>query len=141
MSTPTNILALPLASMQIESGTDEDWVDSIVWLVNSTDPISGPQLDLRGIDFAMQVRRAPPEHEVIINASTVYGGLLFASPPDYGYLIIEIPKSIMTEVLPETYVGDIVAFDAFHTRVCVQFSLNVVQGITRGNVPAPMWHP
>jgi hypothetical protein len=139
MTAATNILALPLASMQIETGTDEDWVDSIVWLVNSTDPINGQQLDLRGLTFSMQVRRAPPEHEVLINASTEYGGLLFGAPPDYGYLVIMIPRPVMQEVPAGAYVGDIVAQGDGYTRVCVQFSLDLVLGITRGNIPAQAW--
>jgi len=137
--TDTNILALPLASMDIETGTDEDWLDSMVWLINSSDPVNGPQLDLRGMTFSMQVRRQPPEHEVLINASTTYGGLLFGAPPDYGYLVILIPRSVMQEVPAGTYVGDIVAQDKDYTRVCVQFNLTVVLGVTRGNIPAAAW--
>jgi hypothetical protein len=141
MTIQTNVLALPLASMVIETGTYEDWIDTIVWLVNSTDPAAGPQLDLRGIDFEMQVRRSPPEHEVILEASTDDGSLAFATPPDYGYLIINIPAGIMALKAPGDYVGDIVASDDVNTRVCVQFTLSIVQGVTHAPTIGQMFRP
>jgi hypothetical protein len=141
MTIQTNVLALPLASMDIETGTYEDWIDTIVWLVNSTDPLTGAQLDLRGIDFELQVRRSPTEHEVIIEASTDEGSLAFATPPDYGYLIINLPASIMALKQPGDYVGDIVASDGVNTRVCVQFTLAIVQGITHAPSVGPLLRP
>ena len=34
----TNILALPLAHLVIEVGNNEDWIDSLVYIVSGTDP-------------------------------------------------------------------------------------------------------
>jgi hypothetical protein len=141
MPIQTNVLALPLATMAIETGTYEDWIDTIVWLVNSTDPIAGTQLDLRGIDFQMQVRTAPAEHEVVIAASTDDSSLAFATPPDYGYLIINIPAATMALKQPGIYVGDIVASDSVNTRVCVNFTLTIVQGVTHASSIGPLFIP
>ena len=129
----TNILALPVAQMTIETGCNEDWIDSIVYLIDSTDPDS-PQLDLTGIEFEMEVRRRPPDHEVILQASTKNGTITIGTPPDYGYLIIMVPLEEMETKSPGQYVGDIRAKDDEFTRICVQFDLTLVQGITRGVV-------
>ena len=54
----TNILALPLAHITIEVANNEDWIDSLVFMVIQ----SGPpleQLDLSGIAFTMHPRRRP----------------------------------------------------------------------------------
>jgi len=127
----TNVLALPLASMEIETGTNEDWIDVVLYLID-TDDFEGPQLDLRGIRFAMHVRRAPPEHEVIIEATTENRQLRIGTAPDFGYFIIWVPHSEMRNKIPGSYVGDVVAMDGIHRRVFIQFTLNIVEGITRG---------
>ena len=127
--------------MEIETGTYEDWVDSIVWLVDSTDPVNGTQLDLRGIDFELTVRDSTAAHAVLIEASTSDGSLLTVNPPDYGYLIISLPASTMALIEPGNYVGDIVATDDFSTRVCVQFTLSLVQGVSRAASIGPNFIP
>ena len=136
-ATPTNVLALPLAIMVIETGSNEDWVDSIVFLIDSTDPAS-PQLDLRGITFTMTLRRQPPEHEVILAGSTEDGRLLIGNPPDFGYLIINIPVDVIEVISPGDYVGDIVANDDVNTRRCAEFTITIVEGITRTLSPMTM---
>ena len=130
----TNVLALPLVSMTVATGTNEDWIDTIKYVVNdesSADFNQLPQLDLRGITFEMEIRRAAPDHEVILNASTKDGEILIGNPPDYGFLIINVPLAQMTLKQPGTYVGDIVATDSINSRVTVQISLTIVEGITR----------
>jgi hypothetical protein len=138
MTTPltTNVLALPLATMEVITGSNEDWVDSIKYLVSpdGTDIIDVnvlPQLDLRGINFAMEVRREAPDHEVILSASIIEGTLAIGNPPDYGFLLINIPVTEMKLKQPGNYVGDIVANDDLHSRVAIQFTLQIVEGITR----------
>jgi hypothetical protein len=84
----TNLLAIPLVEIVAETGNNEDWVDSLLFLV---DPETGEQLDLRGIDFEMEVQRHPTDHEVVIHASTSNGRLSIGEAPQYGYLIIQIP--------------------------------------------------
>lgn len=134
MAAQSNVLALPLVSMTVATGTNEDWIDSIKFVVNdesSTDFNQLPQLDLRGIKFEMEIRRAAPDHEVIIAASTVDGRLIIGNPPDYGFLIINVPLDQMAVKQPGSYVGDIVGSDETNSRVCIQISLTIVEGITR----------
>lgn len=135
-STATNILALPLVQAVIDTGNNEDWVDTIQWLVDngSSDPSTMPQLDLRGLEFQMEIRRMTADAEVIIEASTWEGTLGIGAPPNYGFLIIYVPlASVMQYKEPGSYVGDIIAIDptAPFTRVCVQIELTIVQGVTR----------
>lgn len=127
----TNALSLPLTVLDIETGTNEDWAESLVYLVDSTDPIAGPQLDLRDIRFRMHVRRVPPESEVILQGSTEDGKLSVGVPPDYGFLIISVPASEMRTKIPANYVGDILAYDGVTERVIIQFNLTIIHGVTR----------
>jgi hypothetical protein len=64
---PTNILALPLVQLEVETGNNEDWIDSILFLVAPDDPDNppptAPQLDLRGIDFEMEIRREADDND------------------------------------------------------------------------------
>jgi len=128
----TNALSLPRAFVEFEVSTNEDWIDTLVYLIDSDEVEIGEQLDLRGIRFAMHVRRAPPESEVVIEATTENGQLQIGEPPDYGYLIIWVPHLEMMQKFPGAYVGDIIATDGVTRRVFIQFSLNIIQGITRG---------
>jgi hypothetical protein len=129
----TNLLAMPLVIMVVETGTNEDWLDSIKFLVDngSGDPDTMPQLDLRGIAFEMEVRRAPPDHEVIISASTENGSLVIGDPPDFGYLLINVDVADMKIQKPSEYVADIVGIDPEFRRVIAQIELTIVEGITR----------
>jgi hypothetical protein len=131
MGINSNVLALPSVHMTIEARHNEDWVDGMVFLVDSDDPQTGVQLDLRGLEFEMEVRHSAPDHEVVLHGSTSDGRLSIGSPPDNGYLIIFVPMEDMKTRVPGTYVGDIRASDDLNTRVCVQFDLTIIQGITR----------
>jgi hypothetical protein len=126
----TNLLAIPLVSIEVQTGTNEDWVDSLLFLVDGSDP-SQPQLDLRGIYFEMEVRRQPEDHEVIIRASTKDGTLLIGDPPNFGFLIINVPMAMVTGELPGIYYADIRGSDDENTRVVVEIDLEIVEGITR----------
>jgi hypothetical protein len=126
----TNILAIPRTQMTIESGTNEDWIDSIKFLVDTGDAIL-PQLDIRGITFEMEVRRSPSAHEVVLAASTVTGTLKIGIPPDYGFLLIHIPFADMRTLGAGTYVADIIGRDQFYTRVIIQIDLIIFEGVTR----------
>ena len=129
----TNILALPLASMVIQTGTNEDWIDSLVFLIPDGSGIVAqyPQLDLTGISFRMYLRREPDDVEVILSASTDDGSLMIGDYPNNGYLIIAIDNDEMKARQAGAYVGDIVASDHEFTRRCFTFSLNLVEGVTR----------
>lgn len=126
----TNLLAMPSLPMIIETGTNEDWVDSIQFLVDIGTGLFD-QLDLRGIAFEMEVRRAPPDHEVILTATTDDGTLAIGEPPDFGFLLINIGADSMKVRQPGDYVGDIVGTDDHSRRVIATFDLTIIQGITR----------
>jgi hypothetical protein len=126
----TNILALPLVSMTVETGTNEDWIDTICYVVEDGSG-SPPQLDLRGLTFTMEVRAQPEDVEVIILATTADGGLRIGEYPNFGWLMFYIPVGTMKEKFPGAYVGDVVVTDGEITRRCITFNLNIIEGITR----------
>jgi hypothetical protein len=126
----SNLLSLPLATITVSTGTNEDWIDAVVYLVNTTDP-TGPQLDISDIKFEMEIRRAVPDNEVILSGSTADGRLYVGMPPDNGYLIINVPLKEMATKRAGAYVGDIVASDTENSRVALQIALTIVEGVTR----------
>ena len=87
----SNLLAIPLIKLVVQTGDNEDWIDPILFLVNDGLDPPQTQVDLRGIAFEMEVRRDEPVHEVVITASTENGMLMIGEVPDYGYLIIQVP--------------------------------------------------
>jgi hypothetical protein len=128
-----NVLALPLVQMSVVTGTNEDWVDSIKYLVDPQDgtlPADMPQLDLTGITFEMEVRRQATDSEVIFAASTTDGTILIGTPPDNGFLIISVPVVEMQNVSAGPYVADVTGRDNYNTRRTLQIDLTVVDGIT-----------
>jgi hypothetical protein len=129
----TNILSMPLAAIVFENGNNEDWIDSLLFLVpdGGTDPSIYPQLDLRGIEFEMEVRNRAEDHEVLINASTTNGLLKVGDYPNYGYLLIGIDIEVMRQQMAGDYVGDVVASDPSFTRRVITFDLTLVEGVTR----------
>ena len=133
-STGTNILALPLVTATIITGNNEDWVDTIQYTVDngSGAPSSFPQLDLRGIDFLMEIRHQAADNEVVIQASTMDGTMAIGAPPNYGFLIIYVPLAeVMMYKEPGSYVGDIVAMDGNFTITAIQINLTIFEGVTR----------
>jgi hypothetical protein len=129
----TNILALPLAQMNMRTGTNEDWFETLKYVVDDgTGTLETmPQLDLRGIAFAMELRRVSSDHEVILGGSTKDKRIVVGAAPDYGFLLLRIDNDVMRPIKAGEYVGDIVATDEQFTRVCIQFNLTLVEGITR----------
>jgi len=126
---PTNLLAMPFIGLQVETCNNEDWVDSIVYYVN-TGAVPPPELDIRGIIFEMEIRRAAGEHEVILSASTANGTLLIGAPPDFGYFLFNIPVVQMKNLIPGVYVGDITGRDGVNTRTVISVQLTVLEGLT-----------
>jgi hypothetical protein len=126
----SNILAMPLVELQVETSNNEDWIDSIVYYVDTGD-VPPPQLDIRGIIFEMEIRRSAIEHEVLLSASTENGMLKIGAPPDFGYFLFNIPVTQMLHLIAGTYVGDITARDAFYTRQTARVTLTIVEGITK----------
>jgi hypothetical protein len=130
MTVPTNVLALPLAHLTVEVSNNEDWIDSLVFVVSDSGP-PPDQLDLRGLSFEMHLRRRPEIHEIVLQASTVDRTMFIGSPPDIGYLIFYVPKETMKGLWAGAYVGDIVARDTSFERVVLTMDLTVLEGITR----------
>lgn len=129
----TNVLSLPQVSLTVQTGNNEDWIDSIKFLVEDpeTTPDLYPQLDLRGIRFEMEIRRSVSDHEVVMSASVDDGTLAIGIPPDYGFLIINIPRAIMHNQLAGGYVGDVIASADGFNRVCLQMNLTIFEGVTK----------
>ena len=126
-------MALPLVTLSIQTGNNEDWIDSLKFLVEEEGSLveDYPQLDLRGINFEMEIRRSPLDHEVVLHASIEDGTLAIGTPPDYGFFIINIPRAMMHTQLAGKYVGDVVASaDGFY-RVCLKMDLTITEGITK----------
>jgi hypothetical protein len=129
----TNILALPLVTMTVETSNNEDWIDSLKFLVEEEGvPIEDlDQLDLRGIYFEMEVRRSAADHEVVLYATTDDGTLAIGLPPNFGFLIINIPVAQMKTKDAGVYVGDIVARADGLYRVTIRMTLTIIEGVTK----------
>jgi hypothetical protein len=129
----SNLLALPLLALTVETGNSEDWIESIKYVVSVADtpPEDLPQVDLRGIDFEMEVRRTAPAHEVVFNATTDDGSIAIGEPPDFGFLIINVGFDEMKGVQAGRYIADIRGKDGKYTRICIQIDLTIFNGITR----------
>ena len=124
---------MPLVTVSVITGTNEDWINSIKYLVDngSGNIDTYPQLDLTGIVFTMEVRRLSPDAEVVIRASTADGTLDIGDAPNIGYLLINIDHETMKKIRPGNYSGDIVGTDDATVRRCVVVDLEVALGITR----------
>jgi hypothetical protein len=128
----SNLLAMPLVKLVVETGTNEDWIDSIKFVIDDGGPVeSMPQLDIRDIIFEMEVRREAGDHAVVLAASTITGTLNVGDPPDYGFLRLNIPLVDMSAQLAGDYVADITGRDGEYTRVIAQIDLGIVEGITK----------
>jgi hypothetical protein len=130
----SNVLALPLVQVAVETGNNEDWVDSIKFVVDTGEglaPEDLPQLDLRGITFEMEVRRQATDREVIFAASTDNGTIKIGTPPDFGFLIISVPYIEMQNHKAGEYVADIVGHDDLYRRVAIRVDLEIVEGVTK----------
>ena len=128
----TNLLALPLLTLQVETGNSEDWIESVKYVVDTGElPEELPQVDLRGIEFEMEVRRTAPSHEVVLSASSADGSIAVGEPPDFGYVIINVGFDKMKVLQAGNYVADIRGYDDRYTRICIQIDLTIFSGITR----------
>jgi hypothetical protein len=135
MTQRTNILALPLVTMDVVTGNNEDWIDAVTYVVSdgteSPDVTTLPQMDLRGIQFDMEVRRRPTDHEVILEAATWNQRLQLGAFPNYGYLIIAVPIDQMKTKMAGAYVADVIANDGVYAKKTIQMNLTIVEGITK----------
>jgi hypothetical protein len=129
----SNILTLPLATVTIVTSNNEDWIESFKYVVDdgssSTDLM--PQLDLRGIKFEMEIRRASTDNEVLIHASTENRWLSIGAYPNYGYLLFFIPVEEMVKRSAGTYVADCVAKADGFARKIMDITLTITDGVTK----------
>lgn len=133
-TTTTNLLAMPQVDLSVKTGTNEDWVDSILFLIDDGggDEADFPQLDLHGIEFLMEVRRRTADNEVVFRASTADSTLVVGDYPNEGHLIINVDHETMKQQTPGLYFADIVGIEAPEfIRRCVTINLEIVQGVTR----------
>jgi hypothetical protein len=128
----SNILAIPLIDLVVETGNTEDWIDSIKYLVDTGVPEDEmPQLDIRGITFDMEVRHSVDDHAVVLAASTADGSLFIGTPPAFGFLIFNISYVEMRNMIAGSYVADVIARDDLYTRVIAKITLTVFEGVTK----------
>ena len=123
----TNVLSIPKVRVIVVTGTNEDWIESICYLLGDTEK----QLDLRGIRFEMSVRRRAEDHEVILHATSKNRWLSVAPFPNTGFLLLNVPLAEMRTKLPGNYVADIVARNGVFNRRIIEMELQIVQGVTR----------
>lgn len=132
---PTNLFAMPLVSMNVQTGTNEDWISAIKYIVDSSTisppPPEDPQLDLRGIRFEMEVRPTVPSNDVVLTASTDDGTLTIGMDPDFGFFLFHLPHETMIEMFPGPYSGEVRGTDGFGTRRVIEIVLEIVQGVVR----------
>jgi hypothetical protein len=132
----SNILALPLVTIQATTPTNGDWVDSIKYVVSPGgsapgDPSTWPEMDLRGISFWMEVRRSADDSEVILVLSTDNRKLAIGAFPNVGYLLFYVTAQEMSSKEPGSYVADMVANDGEFTRKVIDMQLTITDGVTQ----------
>jgi hypothetical protein len=129
----TNILALPTVLLTVTTGTNEDWIDAVQYVLDDEmiDTTTPNQCDIRGITFWLQVRPRAEDAEVIIEGGTIDGSLKIGDFPNFGFLIFNILESRMRNQFPGDYVADVVATADGFTRNVLQITLTIVQGVTR----------
>lgn len=117
------------------TGNNEDMVESVLFQVGGTGSpslgIPPNQLDLRGIDFAMYVRRSVADHEVLLTLSTDDHSLVVGGFPNIGFLLFYVPVAQMNFQQPGNYVADVVASADSYVRRTLFINLSIVEGVTR----------
>jgi hypothetical protein len=130
----SNLLAMPLVTLAVTTGTNEDWISSVKYVVDDGSGVPTeelPQFDLTGINFNMEVRRRAEDHEVVIRASSANGEIAIGEPPDFGFLLINVPYEKVKDLNAADYVADIVGIDEISQRRVVIINIELAQGITR----------
>ena len=130
----SNLLAMPLVTLSVITGNNEDWISSVKYVVDDGSGVPAedlPQFDLSGINFNMEVRRQAEDHEVVIRASSVNGEIAIGEPPDFGYLLINVPYEKVKNLNAQKYVADIVGIDEISQRRVLIINIDLAQGITR----------
>jgi hypothetical protein len=129
----SNILALPLAFVSIETANNQDWIESFKYVVDDGSGIVDgmPQLDLRGIAFEMELRRSRDDHEVLIHATTDNHQLAIGAFPNYGFLLLDVSVDEMKMITAGNYIADIVARNGEYQRKAMELTVVITEGVTR----------
>lgn len=118
----TNLLILPLVSLTIAVGTNEDWIDGLAFYDNAMNALA-----LDGIAFKMTLRHVVDEATAPITASTGEGSLLTSG----NRFNFNVPVATMGIVPPAAYVMDVVGMADGHQRIIMQGQVTVFEGVTR----------
>jgi hypothetical protein len=129
----TQILALPLLSFGMTVGTNEDWLDSWVYVDTSSNPIS-----LAGLVLNMMVRPTPDDAYAVVVASTAasvaglsVNGTIVAGGIGGNVIALRIPYATMLRVAPGAYVFEVQAQGDGETRTIAAGAVTVIQGVVR----------
>lgn len=129
MAQPTNILFLPIVVLAIETQTNADWLDGLEYW-DDIPPVGNP-IDLKGIQFEMEMRSSPPVATVVLRASTS-NGLIRVYANTWQLLV---PAPTMSLIPPGDYVFDLLGRADGYTRNLVQAQVAVNLGVTRTDLP------
>lgn len=89
----TNILRLPLVEMEVETGTNEDWLDSVAFVEgDDVTPIS-----IAGISFASQLRHSALGATAYLDATTDNTQLLIGGTSS-NVLSYNVPTEVMEQI-------------------------------------------
>jgi hypothetical protein len=125
---PTQLGNLPLLQWDQETGNNEDWRNSIMFMMeNDIDPF-----DLTGILFTCHVRQDPGLLVVRLafDSSLSPAGWLINGLGD-GTISMKVPASQMRRLDPDTYEYDVVGTADGITARVITGNLVVVQGLTK----------
>src|SRR5215472_3806221 len=97
---PTNILYMPIVSMDMTVTTNADWLDGLEYwdLQTPAQPI-----DLAGIEFEMEMRTVASAATVVLKCSTDNGLIVVYS----NTWQLKVPATTMSLVPPASYVYDL----------------------------------
>lgn len=118
----TNLLLLPVVSLEVMVGTNEDWIDGLAFYDNNMNPLA-----LDGIEFRMTLRHLIDDATAPITASTTDGDLVTSS----NVFNFNVLVTTMSEVPPADYVMDVIGIADGHQRIIMQGAVTVFEGVTR----------
>ena len=120
----TQILNLPVLTVAAEIGSNEDWLDSLLF----ANPVTGVPIDLTGISFAAEVHAVAGDQQPVISASTT--GSTMTNGTTSGILSFAVPNAAIVNQSAGPYVFDVLATADGHTRRVVIGTLQLDQGVT-----------
>jgi hypothetical protein len=123
---------LPLLDVEFVTGTNEDWLDSILWTTGTEE---NRPIDISGIEFRSEIRSDPDNALIILSLATNrrFSGTL-RNGGTLGILSWHVPKPRVRFINPDIYVFDVLGMaDGLERRVA-KGTVTFERGITRGLV-------